>query len=165
MKKYPLKKTVHLVELSDVFRRHAAFDRKDDAARQLVKATRRIASLATYYRPEYPQGGMNAEVDARLKSEIRHLAALAQKFKIKEVILPFEKDQSNWIMRRIQNNVVDCLSLPVAVLFQEREYNRDMSSFGRIDRRIKTVLDIGLRGVAGINDKLKTQWDLQPPRP
>lgn len=158
MTKYILKKKTDLVELSDVFRRQASFGDKA-AARKLVKAARRVACLSTYYYGEYPNSPMNDNADAALTKEVIKLAELAASLKIRAVVLPLSGDRRSWIGRRVRKNVLDGLSLPVKVTLQSGYYKKNMAAFGRINGRIKTALDIGLRGVADIDDRIKNTWD------
>ena len=159
MKKYTFGKKVDLVELSDVFRRHAGFD-DQDTAKKLVKATRRVACLSTWYMPEYGQKfGHNKSVDEEITKEIKRMVKLAEKLKIKEIVLPFEKHEDSWIAKRIQKKVLDNLSLPVTVRLRTGSYRRDNVEFGRIDKRIKTALDKGVRGVTGISPAITEIWD------
>ena len=155
-----MKSTINLIKLSDAFRRRADM-RNDKTATALVKEARKIAALSTWYYPEYPTGGMNNEVDRKMKKEITRLAEIAARLKVDEVILPLRGDRRSWIARRVEENVLQDLDLPVKVSLQKEEYDRDLSALGPINRRVKTALDVGLRGVMDISD-IKYKWDRRP---
>jgi hypothetical protein len=158
MTAHGFKTRLDLVELSDAFRRHAKFDNQD-AVRAIVVEARKVAVLSTYYHGEHPDLPENQSNDERIRQEIIRLADLAAKLGADEVVLPHTGDQHSWNARRIQENVLNGLDLPVKMVLQPDEYKRDMSDIGRIDKRIKTALDVGIRGVMDIDQDLRLRWD------
>ena len=162
MKSYNLKKRkkVNLIELSDVFRRSAVKFDKEELAAELVKSTRNLVCLSSHYMPEYPDLAENKLVDKKIQKELEHVLEIAEKLKINEIVLPFEKHTSFWHAIRIQDEVIYKLHhSPVKITLHKGVYNKDNIKFGSIKTGTKTALDMGIRGMVALNPELKAKWD------
>lgn len=158
MKTSGFENRLNLIVLSDAFRRHAPLP-DHDLAESLVDKAREVAVLSTYYYPEYPDLPENRRVDARLRDAIQKIARLAQKMGIDHVVLPLDGDSRSWVAQRLKKSVLKDLESPVRVTLQKTVYRSDLSSFGPIDKGIKTALDKGVRGMMNIDQNLKYNWD------
>jgi len=160
--KYATGKKLDLIELSDVFRRHAGFDSKDGLKRQqakfYVEAARRVAVLCTYYLHEYPGFERNFDLDRDIAGEIRKIADRAQKDGLTEVVLPILQNRYDRNAVRI-GAVLKMTSLPIKVTLREKPYTRNMSAYGPVDGGIRTAVDPKLRGLTAVRPDLWMKWD------
>jgi len=152
---FGFQKNIDVVELSDAFRRHARFD-DAEAVRDLVHEARRFTAFSTWYDPA--ETFRHRDLTDSMRHSISRMAALAVRLGADEIELPVSGDPRNPVAGFIQRKVLGLDSLPVKVSLQKGEYNKDFSLMGRIDRRIKTPIDQGLRGMADINSNLKMKW-------
>jgi len=163
MKNYHInnKTKINLIELSDIFRRSAAKFDNEFLAKKLVKATKRIVVLSTYYMPEYPNLPENKLIDKKIKAELENILGLIKYTNINEIILPFEDHKDFWQANRIKNKIIDRLltSSSIKIKLHIGQYDKDNSFFGAINKSVKTALDKGIRGMVSINDDLKSRWD------
>lgn len=151
-------RVIDTVELSDAFRRHAAYDYPALVAR-LVESARSVAVLSTWY--DHSETMMHAELTQKLRTEIRQAALIASRIGTDQLILPVDGHRDSLFARYFKKTVMAedfAATLPVKVKLQSQEYRRDLSALGPIDPAIKTALDEGVRGVARINSNLKYKW-------
>lgn len=158
VKTYGLETSLDLLALSDAFRRHAAFP-NPDIARQLVEEARKVAVLSTYYYTEHADLPENKKVDMQLRGHVREIANLASQIGADHVVLPLTGDRRSWVARRVNNDVLKNLDLPLKVTQQKSVYSLDLSAIGPIDKEIKTALDKGVRGVMSIKSNIMNSWD------
>lgn len=149
------KTSVDLIELSDAFRRHASY--KDPLlVQELVKEARQFTTLSTWY--DYSESFRHKDLSMKLTVSVMRIASLAVQLKLDEVTLPVSGDPRSPFASFFTHRVLPELQLPVKVSLQSGEYAKDLSHIGRIDKRIKTSLDEGLRGMANIKTDLRCKW-------
>lgn len=149
-------KRLDTLEISDAFRRHAVFD-KPEAVRQLVKEARAFAALSTWFDPY--ETFRHRELIEKMGQSVERMAALAAKLGADEISLPVSGDPRSAFARFFEQKVLPALDLPVTVTLQKTPYAKDLAQLGPIDLKIKTALDIGIRGMADIDDRMKSKWD------
>lgn len=154
---------IDLIELSDVFRRHAHFSRKGtlqkNEAKLLVEATRRIVCLSSWHLPEYRNIIGNTQVDCEIQKEILNISLIAQRAGLQKITLPLKYNRRDWHAASVKS-LFGNLRLPVSVRMRKGDYKIDMSSFGKIDKEVKTALDIGIRGLLPIEPRLRNKWGI-----
>lgn len=149
-------KRIDTLELSDAFRRHAAFD-NPKAVQDLVKEARAFAALSTWFDPY--EKFRHKELREKLAQSVERMADLAVKLGVDEISLPVSGDPRSSFAQFFERDVLPALDLPVTVALQKTPYARDLAQLGPIDLKIQTALDIGIRGVADIDDRMKHKWD------
>lgn len=149
-------KRIDTLELSDAFRRHAGFDRPKTVAK-LVTEARNFAALSTWFDPY--EKFRHKELQEKLGKSVERMAQLAVRLGVDEITLPVSGDPRSGFARFFEQKVLPGLDLPVAVTLQKAAYSKDLAQLGPIDLGVKTALDIGIRGVADIDDRIKNKWD------
>lgn len=153
------KRTINTIKLSDAFRRHAEYS-QPEKVKEIVKQARIFAASTTWYHPA--ETWFHAKVTANVTSSVTRMAEIAQQLGAKEIILPVTGDPRSSFTAFFENKILPTLDLPVKVSLQKTEYKTDLTQLGRIDRRIKTAIDEGIRGMADIDSNLKYKWDRNP---
>ena len=153
------KRTINTIKLSDAFPRHAEYS-QPEKVKEIVKQARIFAASTTWYHPA--ETWFHAKVTANVTSSVTRMAEIAQQLGAKEIILPVTGDPRSSFTAFFENKILPTLDLPVKVSLQKTEYKTDLTKLGRIDRRIKTAIDEGVRGMADIDSKLKYKWDRNP---
>lgn len=148
-----------IVELSDMYRRGAAFTNQEAAA-SIVEYGRRFACAATYLYGEYDADHWtNKEALDKISVILQTIDETAAGSGMPSIELPMGEEDP--YAKMIQEHVLDKNSYKVDFFFQDREYKKDLSDMGQIIPQVKTVLDEGVRGMAEIDFSLKCLWDKQ----
>ncbi len=152
-------KKLDLIELSDIFRRHATLAGTQHAPveAELVEAACRFACLATWYDPY--EKFRHQELARQLADCANLIGTLAARIGMEEVELPVSGAPGNPFADFFKQQVEPLLTPGIDLHLQKGVYRQDLSSLGAIDSTVKTVLDQGLRGMADIKDSLKYKWD------
>jgi hypothetical protein len=154
-----ISRTINTIKLSDAFRRHAEYGEPQKVA-EIVKQARIFAASTTWYHPA--ETWFHDRVTANVTRSVTRMAEIAASIGAKEIILPVTGDPRSSFTAFFEKKILPTLDLPVKVSLQKREYKKDLTKLGRIDRRIKTAIDNGLRGMADIDSNLKYKWDRNP---
>lgn len=142
-----LKKKIDLIQLSDEFRRNAAFENPRTVL-AIVEEARNFAVLATWHDPSNRQ---NDDLCEKLIENVRTLAALAKDLGASEISLPVNGDRRSPFARFFNSNVRPALAdLPVKIRLRKQEYTRDLSELGPVDHNIRTALDIPGNSKCGV---------------
>lgn len=151
-----ISRTIDTIKLSDAFRRHAEYGEPQKVA-EIVKQARIFAASTTWYYPA--ETWFHDRVTANVTRSVTRMAEIAASMGAKEIILPVTGDPRSSFTAFFERKILPTLDLPVKVSLQKHEYKKDLTKLGRIDRRIKTAIDNGLRGMADIDSNLKYKWD------
>lgn len=154
-------RTLDTISLSDAFRRHAGYG-EPQLVKEMVKEARRFAALATWYDPG--EKFRHEDLKKSFTAIVTRMADLGQKLGADNIVLPVSGDPRSLFAQFFEKKILPELKLPVAVSLQKTEYKKDLTHLGKIDRRIKTAIDKGVRGVADIDSNLKYKWDRNPGR-
>lgn len=154
-----ISRTIDTIKLSDAFRRHAEYGEPQKVA-EIVKQARIFAASTTWYYPA--ETWFHDRVTANVTRSVTRMAEIAASMGAKEIILPVTGDPRSSFTAFFENKILPTLDLPVKVSLQKHEYKKDLTKLGRIDRRIRTAIDNGLRGMADIDSNLKYKWDRNP---
>lgn len=154
-----LKRTINTIKLSDAFRSHAPYG-EPEKVKAMVKQARIFAASTTWYHPA--ETWFHERVTENVTKSVTRMAEIAQQLGAKEIILPVTGDPRSSFTAFFENKILPTLDLPVKVSLQKTEYKTDLTKLGRIDRRIKTAIDEGVRGMADIDSNLKYKWDRNP---
>lgn len=149
---------LNTIDLSDAFRRHAKFDDERVAAK-LVELARATAVLLTHYRgeegPRFPE---NKRVVDGVRNHISLMVGIAWGAGIDEIVLPVSGDPSSVLAQVVREQIIGDIKYPIKVSLQEGVYETDLSYLGRIDPKIHTALDEGVRGMMNISPQLVYTW-------
>lgn len=151
-----ISRTIDTIKLSDAFRRHAEYGEPQKVA-EIVKQARIFAASTTWYYPA--ETWFHDRVTANVTRSVTRMAEIAASMGAKEIILPVTGDPRSSFTAFFERKILPTLDLPVKVSLQKHEYKKDLTKLGRIDRRIKTAIDNGLRGMVDIDSNLKYKWD------
>lgn len=154
-----VKRTINTIKLSDAFRRGAEYGEPQKVA-EIVKQARIFAASTTWYHPA--ETWFHARVTENVTKSVTRMAEIAASLGAKEIILPVTGDPRSSFTAFFEKKILPTLDLPVKVSLQKHEYKKDLTHLGRIDRRIRTAIDQGLRGMADIDSNLKYKWDRNP---
>ncbi len=149
-------KKIDTIELSDAFRRHASYGRPD-LVKEMVKEARKFAAATTWYHTH--ETWFHERVTKNVTESVTRMAELAKKLGADELTLPVTGDQRAMFTNFFEKKILPTLDLKVKVTLQQGEYKKDLSHLGRIDFRIKTAIDEGVRGMADIDQNVKYKWD------
>lgn len=148
---------VDLTELSDAFRRHARFENQRLAA-GLVREARAISVLLTHYRPEEPDLPENKKLVKEMRDHLAFMVGMAFMAEIDEIALPVTGDARSPLAAVLRDQVIAGTDWPIRVTLQHGAYDMDLSALGKIDRKVKTALDEGVRGMADIAPQVLRHW-------
>lgn len=150
---------IDTIELSDAFRRHASFG-QPELVKELVKEARKFAAATTWYHTH--ETWFHERVIENTTKAVTRMAEMAKKLGADEITLPVSGDRRAMFTNFFNKKILPTLDLPVKVTLQQGEYAKDLTHMGRIDKRIKTAIDEGLRGMADIDQNLRFKWDRNP---
>jgi len=151
---------IDTVELSDAFRRHASFG-QPELVRDMVHEARKFAAATTWYHTH--ETWFHERVEQNAIKAINRMAEIAAKLGASEIELPVSGDRRAMFTKFFETKIRPQLAgLPVKFTLQQGEYAKDLTHLGRIDKRIKTAIDEGLRGMADIDQNLCFKWDRNP---
>ncbi|HYD18880.1 MAG TPA: hypothetical protein VEF76_10415 [Patescibacteria group bacterium] len=150
---------IDTIELSDAFRRHAQYP-EQALVKEMVKQARHFAAATTWYNPA--ETWFHKGVTEKITKSVTRMAEIAAKLGADEIALPVTGDARSPFTKFFEQKILPTLDLPVKVTLQKHEYKKDLTKLGRIDRRIKTAIDEGVRGMADIDSNLKYKWDRNP---
>lgn len=148
-------KKIDTIELSDAFRRHAAYGRPE-LVKEMVKEARKFAAAVTWYHTH--ETWFHERVTKNVTESVTRMAEIAKQLGADELTLPVTSDTRAMFTNFFNKKILPALDLPVKVTLQQGEYTKDLSHLGKIDFRIKTAIDEGLRGLADIDAGLKARW-------
>ena len=148
-----------VIELSDRFRRAVQFE-KHDAVAELVSATRDFACACTWIDLTYSiENNVTQASIKHLVQALENVAKAAKESGLNRIVLPLSADSP--FAKFIQEQVLDQNDFDVKFTFRRAEYGKNLQSVGTIDPYIKTLLDIGIRGVGAIKSETKYKWDAE----
>lgn len=151
------KKTLDLIKLSDAFRRHAYDCNKDyKVIKELVAESRRFSGFATWYAPT--EQFRHKKLSENLQESLTRIAKLAEKLDVDEVQLPITGDRRSSFTEFFNSMVKPANTSSVDIHLQRGTYTENLSTLGKIDRRIKTSIDEGARGLANISTNVLSRW-------
>lgn len=150
-------KHIHLLKLSDEFRRNAAPPELEYGL--LVSQTRELALLVDDYEDHLgPYHWLNIGALESIQDKLVEMTQTADMIDKKKMMLPFRKD--NDIAVIIQEEILNPHGLcydPVLFgrfIFMEKDYDRDLSDHGRINIKIQTAFSRDTRDIIDIADNV-----------